>query len=81
MLIISCSSRNKLNNKQNCLTIAKEQFKKKGYKLNNYRIEESEDTSYYKVEFLLKDTLIDGGGAFFKILKRNCRIVERKYYQ
>ena len=53
----------------------------KGYNLTslNKTIEESLD--YFTIKYMPKDTMSLGGGAVIKISKKDCKIVDGKFYQ
>ena len=56
-------------------------FKRKGFSLSQYNCEVVEDSLYYEVKYLLIEKGIDGGGGYFKISKKECKIVKEEYYQ
>lgn len=54
---------------------------KKGYNLTSLdrAIEESSDV--YIIKYFPKDTLSLGGGSEIKISKKDCKIIDQKFYQ
>lgn len=67
--------------KENAIKVAQNKFKGKGFYSKDYKLKSSEDSLYYHLEFKLIDTTIEGGGAYFKITKKDCKIIEQKFYQ
>jgi hypothetical protein len=83
-LICSCStSKIKKGNcdKNQVKKITDDLMRKKGYDITflNMIIDESLDA--YAIKYIPKDTLSLGGGAEVKISKKDCQIIEQKFYQ
>ncbi|RYU94098.1 hypothetical protein [Emticicia agri] len=49
--------------------------------LNSLKLTTTQDSSFYHINYRLKDSLADGGGAYFRISKKNCKIEEIRRYQ
>jgi len=68
-------------NENKAIQTAMAKFRKKGYELDRYKMKVSEDTFFYKIKFILSDSIMEGGGADFKISKENCKILNQQFYQ
>lgn len=55
--------------------------KKGGLKINELQVDLQEDSVYYIIEYLPKDTMLLGGGGKFKVSKSECKIIEIDLYQ
>lgn len=68
-------------NKNEVQKIADDLMNKKGYNLTSLNCTIDATPNYYLVNYFLKDTMSLGGGAEIKISKKDCRVIEQKYYQ
>ena len=69
-------------NEEKAKELTKEVIEKKGgLKLNELQVDITEDSTYYTIEYLPKDTMMLGGGGKFKVSKSDCKIIEGELYQ
>ena len=61
--------------------IADYAMKKSGYVLEALCREITETDTVFIVRYLPKDSLIRGGGAEIRVLKKKCKVIEIKRYQ
>ena len=87
ILLLFFSCRLSKNNQQlscdhnNAIAIADNMVMKAGYKLSELQRKVEHDTTTYRIIYILKDSLIEGGGAEIIIGKDDCRILDSKFYQ
>jgi uncharacterized membrane protein YkoI len=67
--------------KEVAIAIAKQEVAKGGRSFDEYRIEVSDRTDAWHVEFHLKDLTAKGGSSEFLISKETGEILQKKLYQ
>lgn len=65
----------------NIYSITDKIIKKEGISLNKLSKTIYENENYYKVDYVLNDSLSIGGGATIIILKKNMKIISKKFEQ
>jgi hypothetical protein len=79
--VLPGSQDNSTCNQDDAAQLALKTMRRKGYDMNEYRYEPTDDSISYKVTFILKDTLKEGGGGVITVSKKNCRITRKVFYQ
>lgn len=82
--IYGCSSLQKQKdthpcNKEYAVQATDRRFKRKGFKMKYYESVVSQDSLYFYIIYQVKEGY--GGGAEFKVSKKDCNIVDQKFYQ
>lgn len=87
IVLFSCSQKQHLSthedqvcNKESALSITDKLFKLKGFKKKYYDTVVNEYSTLFIITYELKGDNY-GGGALFKVSKRSCGVIEKKYYQ
>ncbi len=84
ILMFSCSRKNvqlKECNLQNAQLLCESKMKSFHENINSLNLTTTQDSLYFHFNYHLKDSLSDGGGAYFRISKKNCKIENIRRYQ
>ncbi|MDI9340017.1 MAG: hypothetical protein QM534_05535 [Sediminibacterium sp.] len=83
-LIFSCRTRKETTincNKNQIIKIADDLVQKKGFDTTTLNKTVEEKTNIFVIKYYPKDTLSLGGAPEVKVSKKDCKIIEQKFYQ
>lgn len=83
MLLFSCTAGKEIAScdKETVTTISDKVVKKAGFKLSTLKREITENDSCFQISYSPIQSNVRGGEAEIKILKKGCRVIEKKFYQ